>query len=958
MPSARKTNGQQTNQESQRHTIASDRAHDVLGKDYHALDAIFKPRSIAVIGATDGEGSVGRTILWNLIRDPFGGTVYPVNLKRPQVMGIKAYASVLEVPEAVDLAIVMTPAVTVPEVIRECARAGVKGAVVISSGFKEVGEGGKELEKETFEAARAGRIRLIGPNCLGVMCPHTRLNATFAHRLAQPGNVAFISQSGALCTAILDWSLSNNVGFSTFVSTGSMVDVSWGDLIDYLGNDPLTQSIVIYMESIGDARSFISAAREVALTKPIIVINAGRTEAASKAAVSHTGALTGSDEALGAAFRRCGVLRVDSIRDLFFMAEVLAKQPRPKGPRMSIVTNAGGPGVLACDALITFGGELSELTDDSMTKLNEVLPKHWSHGNPVDILGDSGADRYGTALETVAKDPNCDGLLAVFAPQGVVDAAEVAQRIQDLKLPHNKPLLASWMGGERVAAGEDILNRAGIPTFPSPDVAARIFANMWRYSYSLQGLYETPQEAEDTRNGQAERNRAHKMLQRIRKSGRELLTEYESKEILSAYGIPTVPTVVAATEADAVKAAGKIGYPVVVKLHSQTLTHKTDVDGVKLNLPNAQAVKKAFKAIAASVKEKAGAKHFQGVTVQPMVLSEGYELIVGSSVDHDFGPVLLFGAGGQLVEINKDRSLALPPLNTTLARRQMEQTRIYKALKGVRGRQPVDLAELERILTRFSRLVVEHRCIKEVDINPFLASPDGLFALDARVVLHGSDLPDRELPRPAIRPYPNRYVKPFTGKKRMRVLIRPIRPEDEPLMADFHKTLSDRSVYLRYFNVMKFSQRVAHERLSRMCHIDYDRAIALVAELKNKKGEREIVGVGRLTNIHGTDDAEYAILISDQCQGQGLGTELLSRLVEIGREEGVARIVADILPENQEMQAVSRKVGFTMSPTPDGELIHAEISLQEKPTKTSQRKKPATPRKKKKTKRGKAKRKA
>lgn len=936
-------------------STSADPVSDILRQSRHPLDAIFKPTTVAVIGATERSGSVGRTVLWNLIRHPFGGTVYPVNPQRHSVLGIKAYPTIGAVPESVDLAIVVTPAPTVPGVIRECVEAGVKGSIIISAGFKETGADGAALERQILAEAR-GKMRIIGPNCLGVMSPHVGLNATFASTIAHPGRVGFISQSGALCTSILDWSLRENVGFSAFVSIGSMLDASWGDLIDYLGDDPCTQSIVIYMESIGDARSFLSAAREVALTKPIIVIKAGRTEAAAKAAASHTGALASSDAVLDAAFRRCGVLRVNTIDELFNMAEVLAKEPRPKGRKLTILTNAGGPGVLATDALIAGGGELAELAPETIEALNAILPSHWSHQNPIDILGDADPERYAKAIDIVAKDPTSDGLLVILTPQAMTDPIATAETlkawndeqqkaydnvqqftslISPASLPaRRKPLLASWMGGSEVANGEAILNQAGIFTFPYPDTAAQVFNYMWRSTYNLKGLYETPALS---RNGeQDDRALAADIIQTVRQSGRTLLTEYESKQLLSAYGIPVVETHVATTEDEAVELADRIGYPVVLKLYSETITHKTDVGGVRLNLSNADMVRTAYRAIQTSVEhwvQQTGeqqtreqpteeqraiepASAFQGVTVQPMLKLDGYELIIGSSFDPQFGAVLLFGTGGQLVEVFHDRALALPPLNTTLARRMMEQTRIYKALQGVRGRQSIDLAALEQLLVRFSHLVAEQRFIKEIDINPLLASPNHLIALDARVVLHDLDVQLEQLPKLAIRPYPLQHVQPWTMKNGQEVVTRPIRPEDEPLMVKFHQTLSQQSVFFRYAHMVKLSQRIAHERLTRICFIDYDREMALVAEANHPEtGEPEILAVGRLSRIHGTQDAEFSMLVSDRVQGQGLGTEILRRLLQIGRDEHLEAITADIFPDNRAMQHVCQKLGFQLRRT-------------------------------------------
>jgi acetyltransferase len=885
-------------------------SHDILKYERHPLSAIFEPRSVAVIGASEKTGSVGRTILWNLISSPFGGTVYPVNPTRPSILGVKAYPNLAAIPDPVDLAVIVTPAPTVPGIMAECVEKGVKGVIVISAGFKETGSEGVELEKKVLEQARRGNIRLVGPNCLGVMRPPSGLNATFASGIAHPGSVGFISQSGALLTAVLDWSRRENVGFSAFASLGSMLDVGWGDLIYYLGDDPHTRSIVIYMETIGDARSFLSAAREVALTKPIIVIKPGRTAQGSHAAASHTGSLTGSDEVLAAAFSRVGVLRVDTIAELFYMSEVLGKQPQPKGPRLTIVTNAGGPGVLATDALVTGGGELAQLAPETLAALDGILPAAWSHNNPVDILGDASPQRYAEALATAAQDPNSDGLLVILTPQAMTDPVATAEQLRPYAQIAGKPVLASWMGGEEIEPGEEVLRGANIPNFPYPDTAARMFNYMWRYNYNLRALYETPVLPGDA-GSSMNRERARQILEAVRQEGRTLLTEVESKQLLAAYEIPVVETRVAGSEDEAVACAAAMGYPVVLKVYSTTITHKTDVGGVQLNLANEEEVRTAYRAIEESVRERAGAAHIQGVTVQPMIQWTGYEIIIGSSIDPQFGPVLLFGMGGQLVEVFKDRALALPPLNSTLALRMMERTRIYTALQGVRGRRPVDIAGLQHLLVRFSQLVVEQRLIKEIDINPLLASPDRLIALDARVVLYEPGVSAADVPPLAIRPYPLQYVQPWTAKDGTPLVIRPIRPEDEPLIVKFHEKLSEQTVYRRYFQHLRLSDRIRHERLTRICFNDYDREIALVAEHEDPAtGERALVGVGRLSKSRTANDAEFAVLVADAYQRRGIGTELLRRLVQIGRDEKLSRITGEILIENSGMVRTSRNVGF------------------------------------------------
>jgi acetyltransferase len=895
-------------------------AHNVLRMEQNPLEVMFKPKSVAVVGATERAGSVARTILWNLISTSFGGTIFPVNPKYNSILGIKSYPSLSAIPDPVDLAVIVTPAKTVPGVIEECVAVGVQAAIIISAGFKETGPEGAALEQQILKIARKGNLRIIGPNCLGVMNPITGLNATFASTMARPGSVGFISQSGALLTAILDWSFRENVGFSAFVSIGSMLDVGWGDLIYYLGDDPNTRSIVLYMESIGDARYFLSAAREVALTKPIIVIKPGRTEEAAKAAASHTGSLTGGDEVLAAAFRRSGVLRVDSIADLFNMAEVLSKQPRPRGPRLSIVTNAGGPGVLATDALITSGGELAPISDAAMEQYNKLLPAAWSHNNPIDILGDADAGRYAEAIKIAADNPDSDGTLVILTPQAMTNPTETARALADqfARPPgqiYGKPILASWMGGSEVSSGESILNKANIPTFPYPDTAARIFTYMHRYQRRLTALYQTPELAEDYGETGFKHFLIKEMLEQIRQTGRTILTEYESKQVLEAYDIPTVPTRVAKTADEAATIAAEIGFPVVIKLNSETITHKTDVGGVRLDLASAEEVRNAFATMEKSVGEKYTPADFLGVTVQPMLkLHDGYELIVGASPDPQFGPVVLFGTGGTLVEVFKDRALAIPPLNTTLARLTMSRTKIYEALKGVRGRPPVDLALLDKIFVRFSELVVSQRWIKEIDINPLFASHEQLIALDARVVLYGPEVKEEDLPKLAIRPYPSNYVKEFANREGVEFTLRPIRPEDEPKMVAFHEKLSEQSVYLRYFRAFNLEQRTEHERLTRICYVDYDRSIALVAETADPKtGDLEIVAAGRLTRLQNPEEAEFAMLVRDDFQRRGVGTRLLSHLLEFGGNEGIKRVVAYMLPENRGMIEISEKLGFAMS---------------------------------------------
>lgn len=901
---------------------------NILHRTHSNLDHIFHPKVIAVIGATEKENSVGKTVMQNL--KSFEGKVCPVNPKRDKILDVTAYPSVSDIPEKVDLAIIVTPAKVVPAIIEECASIGIPTAVIISAGFKEMGEEGAQLEEKILVSARKGKMRIIGPNCLGVMRPSTNLNATFAADMALDGKIAFISQSGALLTAVLDWSLKEKVGFSSIVSIGSMVDVSWGDLINYFGSDPKTESILLYMESIGDARAFLSAAREVALTKPIILIKAGRTEESAKAAASHTGSLAGSDSVLTAALRRVGVLRVDSIADLFSMAEIVAKQPIPKGPHLAIITNAGGPGVIATDALVQNDGKIAPLEKKSFDAFNELLPPHWSHNNPIDILGDATAEVYGKAVEIISKDESVEGILVLLTPQDMTDPLGSAEKVVPFHHIPDKPIFACWMGAESVTEANKLFNKEGIPTFAYPDDACRAFAYMWRYSYNLQGIYEIPSRQEGSVD-KVKVEKRHKVMDEIVKEARgqqrEVLTEDESKRILKAYDIPVVTTEIATSEKEAVQLAQEMGFPVVLKLFSETVTHKTDVGGVKLNLSEKEAVRHAYQEIEQAVTEKKGKEHFQGVTVQRMMKLEGnYELIIGSSFDEQFGPYIIFGTGGQLVEIFQDSAIGLPPLTSTLAKRMMEQTKIYKALHGVRGRKSVNLHKLEKILVSFSQLIVEQPWIKECDINPLLASEKELVALDARIILHPKKTKLEKLPEPAIRPYPVQYISSWTLKDGTDVTIRPILPEDEKLIRQFHKDLSQETVRQRYLKVLHYDERTLHERLLHVCFNDYDRNIALVTERKEGKKD-EIIGVARFTKIVGTKEAYFAIIIKDEWQNKGLGSELLKQMISIAKKEKMEMLSAHMLEENEHMQTMCKKMGFKLTFDKTKKLIIAHLPL-------------------------------
>ncbi|HEY8504209.1 MAG TPA: bifunctional acetate--CoA ligase family protein/GNAT family N-acetyltransferase [Gemmataceae bacterium] len=896
----------------------------------HSLDPIFRPSSVAVVGASGTPGSVGSILFRNLLANPFGGVVYPVNPKRKAVHGVLCYPDMAAVPEPVDLAVIATPAATVPGVVRACVDHGAKSAIIISAGFSELGREGKALEGQVREAA-AGRLRILGPNCLGVIHPPHNLNASFAASMARPGKVALLSQSGAICTAILDWADRRNIGFSSFVSVGSMLDVDFADLIDYFGDDPHTSSILIYMESIGDVRSFLSAARAVARQKPVIVVKSGRSEVAARAAASHTGALAGSDAVFDTAFRRAGVLRVSTIRDLFHMAEILDMQPEPPGPNLVILTNAGGPGVMAVDALTQGGGRLAELGPETLEQLNEILPPYWSHANPVDLLGDATPERYRRAVEICARDPHAQGILIMLTPQAMTDPTETARQLVPFARLPGKPVLASWLGGDSVQPGRDILHRAGLPTFDTPETAVRAFLHLVQYRENQQLLYEAPPALpEDWR---PDTRRARAVIDAARAEGRLLLTEDEAKTLLAAYDIPVTPTARAATEEEAVAAAAKVGYPVVLKLLSPVITHKSDAGGVRLSLPDAAAVREAFGSIRERAEEYAAAhgiergQVFAGVTVQPMVRARGYELIVGSSLDRQFGPVILFGAGGVLVEVFRDRALGLPPLTRTLARRLMERTKIAEALKGVRGQKPVPPDQLEMLLVRFSQMVADLPEVEEFDINPLLASPEGVIALDARGVLAE---PGSPAPKLAIHPYPNQYtttwkLPPAPGEAEgAEVTVRVLRPEDEALIVELFETFSEQTIRMRFFRMLK---RLSRESLIRLCHLDYDREMALAA-VRRGDGRPQILGVARYYLDPEANEAEFAVAVGDPWQCRGLGTHLLGRLIDVARDKGIARLVGPVFRDNGPMIRVGRKFGFEVRDTEEPTVVELVLDLK------------------------------
>jgi len=892
------------------------------------LDKIFNPKTVAIIGASDEEGTVGYALMKNFKELGFEGNVYPVNIKKSEVMGLKAYPTVEQLPEPVDLAVIATPARTVPDIVEQCGKSGIKGLIIISAGFKEIGEEGRALEQKIIELKRKYDLRIIGPNCLGVIRPSVKMNATFISKTPKPGNIAFISQSGALGSAILDYALHENIGFSNFVSIGSMIDVDFGDLIDYFGTDPKTRSILMYIEGLTDARKFMSAAKHFARTKPIILVKAGKYSESAKAAASHTGSLTGEDNIYDAAFKRAGVVRVDEIADLFNSAEVLGMQPLPNGPNLAIITNAGGPGVMATDALIGQGGKVAKLSPQTMETLDTVLPHFWSHGNPIDILGDAHADRYKATIEACLADENVDGILIIYTHQAVAEPTEIAKTISELiksQPYHNKTILTSFLGYGAVEEANHIFSQNNIPTFTTPEQATKTYLYMYQYKRNLELLYETPEEVPV--DAMAPKRPLMVILRNAATENRELLTEAEAKRFLEYYNFPVVKTKVATTQDEAARLAAEIGYPVVLKILSPQIIHKTDAEGVVLNLNSEAEVREAFNRIIERAKQYNPEAEIQGVTVQKMIKKTGYEVIIGAKRDPLFGPVILFGMGGVGVELFKDFSLGLPPLNQTLVRRMMEETKVYQLLKGYRNVPPANIKLLEETMVLFSQLLVDFPQLKEVDINPLFINETEAYAFDARIVIDKQQVFEKLEPHQhlVISPYPKKYEQLWTMRDGRQVLLRPIKPEDEPLWEEMFQNFSEESIRYRFFQIIKDTP---HETRVRYCNIDYDREIAIVPELTDKDGKRKILGVVRVGIEPDGKAGEIAFIVADPWQCQGLGTKMVDYAIEIAKDMKLEKLYAIMLPDNFRAVNLMKKMGFTITYMEDN-TVKGTLDLKE-----------------------------
>jgi acetyltransferase len=862
----------------------------------------MRPRQVAVIGASERTASIGNALMVNLLHGGFPGRIFPVNPKHRNVYGFPAYRSVAELDSGIDLAIIATPIDTVPKIIEACVERKIGGAIVISAGGKEVGEAGTEIEKKINALVRATGFRIIGPNCLGMLRPKERLNASFVSGMPPVGSLAFVSQSGAICSALLDLAFKERIGFSGFVSIGSMVDVDFGDIINYFGNDSSVTSILLYIENVTNFRKFMSAARAVSRMKPIIVLKAGRSVAGAKAAASHTGAMVGEDAVYDAAFKRAGVVRVDTIEALFDCAELMARQPRPRGRRLAIITNGGGPGVMAADFLAGHGHELVSLLPETVKELDTILPSYWSKNNPIDILGDAPAKRFRQVLDICIHSRNFDAILVILAPQALADAMTVAGALVEAVKGARCPMFSCWMGGKSIEHAVEILNGCGIPTFATPERALLAFLYMVSFVGNQEMLLEVPPKL--TRSMAIDHDEANRIKAEMPEEG--FLVQSKVYGLLAAYGLPVINTMMAATEEAASRLCRDMGYPVVMKLCSPDITHKTDAGGVCLDLRTDADVRRAFRQIIASSHRYKPHARIEGVTIQPFLANGDFEILLGAKRDTDFGPVILFGLGGIFTEVLRDRALALPPMNRLLARRMMQETKAYTLLQGYRNRPPADFEQLEEMIVRLSQLLIDFPQLAELDMNPVMIKDGRPLIVDARLLLSPSTVASPL--HLVISPYPGENEYHLVTENGVSLFIRPVRPEDAPLFVNLFKELSPTSIYYRFFGVMK---ELTREMLASFTQIDYDREIALVAIDEEAESER-ILGVARIIGDADGREGEFAVLVSDAWQGKGIGSALLKKCLVIAQERGLERVHGLVLQENKNMLALAEKAGFSI----------------------------------------------
>ena len=871
------------------------------------LDRIYRPRRIAIVGASNKPGSIGNAVMANLISGQFSGQLLPINLNHNSIHGLPCVKSIRALDPGVDLAVIATPIKSVPGVVRDCVKGKVGGAIIISAGGKEIGDQGRLIEQKIRQEAYDGGLRIVGPNCLGIIRPGINLNASFAPEMPNKGNLAFVSQSGAICTAVLDLALRERFGFSHFVSIGSMLDVDFGDMIDYLGNDAATKSILLYIESLTNFRKFMSAARSVSRIKPIIALKSGRSAAGAKAAASHTGAMAGEDAVYDAAFKRAGIVRVDTIQELFDCAELTAKQPRPKGSRLAIITNGGGPGVMAADTLAKFGIEPAKLDSDTLTKFDTHLPAFWSRSNPIDILGDASPERYSQVLEVCFQAREIDAVLVILAPQALADPIPVAQALAGATKGRRHPVFACWMGGRSIAEAVAVLNEAGIPTYETPERAVRAFLYMYEYARNLETSQQIPPKL--SKHVSVDRNHVKTLLSSV--PDNDFIPESTAKGILAAYGLPVIETKTASTEVEAIEIGRSLGYPLAMKLHSPDITHKTDAGGVHLDLRSENDIKNAYRTIVRSAEEYKPDARIHGVTLQPYYPNPDYEILLGAKRDANFGPVILFGMGGIFTEVLKDRSLGLPPMNRLLARRLMQETKAYSLLKGYRNRQPADLEQLEELIIRLSQLLIDFPEIAELDMNPLLIKNGKAVAVDARILLSPSSEPSPG--HLVISPYPAEHEEQTNLEDGTHVFLRPVKPEDAPLFVEFFGLLSQTSIYFRFF---RFVKELEPDMLARFTQTDYDREVALVAIDQTTERE-QMLGVARVMGDPDGLSGEFAVIVGDPWQGKGIGAILLKKCLQIAQSKGFETISGFVLQENRGMLSLGKKLGFKVKKSVD-----------------------------------------
>ena len=891
----------------------------------HYLKSMFEPQSVAIVGASERHVSIGAVLIRNMLDARYNGALHAINPKHDSVHGVPCVARLDDLRKRPDLAVICTPAATVPGLIEECGRAGIKSAVVISSGFAECGPAGAELERRTRIAAKRSGVRIIGPNCLGLMRPAIGLNATFARAAGIPGSIGLISQSGAICTALLDWAQTNGVGFSTVVSLGASIDLDFGEILDYMIADPRTESIFMYIEGIRDARRFMSAVRAAARVKPVLAIKVGRHPAGSKAVASHTGAMVGSDDVFDAALRRAGVVRLANMGQMFSAANALFTGFKPSGKRLAVVTNGGGPGVMAADRAADLGIELAALSPETMAALNGALPPTWSHANPIDLIGDADAARYGAAIKAVLADPGVDGVLTLLTPQAMTQPTAVAEKVIEIAATAHKPLMTCWMGGEQVRAARALFEAAHMPSFRSPEPAVELFHHISSYYQNQQLLRHAPASlAQDLDPPSVESARL--VIETALSERRTVLTEMESKALLAAFRIPIAQTVVARSATEAMVYAEEMGLPVAMKIDSPDITHKSDVGGVRLHVDNLRAVRDCWQELMAEVGRRKPDARLTGVSIEPMVTKpNARELFVGVVHDDVFGPVISFGHGGTRIEVLRDRAVTLPPINVELARDAIQRTRVSAMLGEFRGMPAIDMDALERVLIRVSEMVCELPWIREMDINPLLVDESGCVAVDARIIL--ADVLPTATPysHMAIHPYPARLEHVVNLPNGARAIIRPIRPEDSDREADFVRALSPETRYLRFMSTIK---ELPGPLLARLTQIDYDREMALVAITGDGDSEEQI-GVCRYVVNPDGESCEFAIVVADAWQRQGLARTMMNLLIEAARERGLKVMEGVFLANNERMLRFVQSLGFHINRDPeDSSLFNGELDLR------------------------------